>query len=335
MDDLTSCFDEQQIVYHTTRGAQVAGDSRLLLEQLPDDSVDAIITSPPFALLRKKGYGNQDQHAYVQWLCEFGSAARRVLKPTGSLVIDLGGAYQTGAPTRSLYNYRVPIAFCDELGFFLAQDFYWYNPSKLPSPIEWVNKRKIRAKDSVNVLWWFSKTAYPKADVRRVLVPYSDRMLQLLKDPELYYVPKGRPSEHTISRAFHTNNGGAIPSNLLQIPNTESNSFYLKSCKALGVKPHPARFPSDLPRFFIRLLTEPDDLVLDIFSGSNTTGAVAEVERRNWLAFELERDYACLSALRFMEGMSQDAVRETYESLCTGQHKNLTAIGAERRDEDA
>src|SRR5579875_1468606 len=118
-----------------------------------------------------------------------------------------------------------------DIGFFLAEDFYWYNPSKFPSPIEWVNKRKLRAKDAVNTVWWFSKTEWPKADITKVLVPYSDRMKKLLADPEAFYTPKLRPSGHDISAGFVKDNGGAIPSNLLQIPNTESNGQYLDGCR--------------------------------------------------------------------------------------------------------
>ena len=229
--------------------------------------MNLFITSPPFALQRQKAYGNKDQHEYIDWLTDFGKIVLQKLKRDGSFVLDLGGAYQKGAPARSLYNFRIPIRFCDELGFFLAEDFYWYNPAKLPSPIEWVNKRKLRAKDAVNTVWWFSKTEWPKADVTRVLVPYSDRMKKLLKDPEGFYSPKVRPSGHDIGKGFATDNGGAIPSNLLQIPNTDSNGNYLRGCKVVGTKGHPARFPAKLPEFFIKFLTDPGDVVVDIFAG--------------------------------------------------------------------
>lgn len=139
--------------YTTDRGAAYCGDSLNLLPQLPDNSLDLVITSPPFALQRKKEYGNESQAEYVAWLSQFAKLVHSKLKDTGSFVLDLGGAYEKGVPSRSLYNFRVLIHFCDDIGFFLAEDFYWYNPSKLPSPIEWVNKRKIRAKDSVNTVW--------------------------------------------------------------------------------------------------------------------------------------------------------------------------------------
>src|SRR5271157_2497794 len=305
-------------VYATDSGTQLTGDSRELLALLPADSIDLIMTSPPFALLRQKTYGNELQADYVTWLRGFGQAAHRVLKSSGSFILDLGGAYERGKPIRSLYNFRVLIDFCDNLGYCLAEEFFWFNPAKLPSPIEWVNKRKIRAKDAVNTVWWFSKTESPKADVTKVLAPYSERMKTLLKNPSAFYTPKERPSGHDIAEAFGKDNGGAIPSNLLQIPNTESNSHYLRYCKMLERESHPARFPSDLPKFFIQFLTDPGDVVLDIFSGSNTTGYVAEQLQRHWLSMELDRSYAALSAIRFMDGWSENQIRSSLAKIEAG-----------------
>jgi len=311
-------------VYTTTLGKQLCGDSRELLAELPEESVDLIVTSPPFALLRKKKYGNEEQAEYVAWLREFGQAAYPALKPTGSFVLDLGGAYVKGHPVRSLYNFRVLIDFCDTIGYFLAEDFYWHNPAKLPSPIEWVNKAKMRVKDSVNPIWWFSKSERPKADVRNVYAPYSDRMKQLLKDPEKFYKPAKRPSGHDVADTFgNRENKGAIPPNLLQIPNTDSNSHYMRVCKTLDRERHPARFPAGVPRFFIEFLTDPGDLVVDIFSGSNTTGYVAEGLGREWIGMEMRRPYAALSAIRFMENKSVEAIAPLVEQMEDGETVKL------------
>lgn len=302
-------------LYRTRLGQAFVGDALNLLQELPSDSVDLVMTSPPFALQRQKSYGNVSETEYVNWIKPFGDQIFRVLKPTGSFVLDLGGAYRPGTPSRSLYNFRVLLAFCDEIGFHLAEDFYWFNPSKLPSPIEWVNKRKMRAKDSVNTVWWFSKTAFPKADVRKVLAPYSDRMKKLIEDPESFYTPKKRPSGHDIGDSFGKDNGGAIPSNLLSIPNTESNSCYLRLCKEHGFETHPARYPTDLPAFFIKMLTDENDVVLDVFAGSNTTGFAAETLNRKWLAFELDRNYLISSVFRFIGEQGADHISEALGDL--------------------
>lgn len=313
--------------YRTDLGAAYCGDSRELLQELANDSVSLVMTSPPFALQRKKEYGNKDQSEYIDWLVEFAELVLRKLRPDGSFVLDLGGAYKKGVPVRSLYNFRVPIRLCDDVGFHLAEDFYWFNPSKLPSPIEWVNKRKLRAKDSVNNVWWFSKTEWPKADVSNVLTEYSDRMKKLIEDPDGFYKPKKRPSGHDISKGFGKDNGGAIPSNLLSIPNSESNGRYLEGCKAVGVKGHPARFPAKLPEFFIRFLTDPGDLVVDIFAGSNTTGRVAEAERRHWLAFEESLEYLATSTFRFADkGVPAETMRDVHDRVLDGEDLDLAEV---------
>ncbi len=303
-------------LYFTNYGRTFVGDSKELLASLEENSVDLIITSPPFALQRQKEYGNKDQDEYVDWLIEFGHLIFKALKETGSFVLDIGGAYKKNRPVRSLYNYRVLIRMCDECGFNLAEEFFWHNPAKLPSPIEWVNKRKIRVKDSVNTVWWFSKTDFPKADIKKILIPYSDRMKKLLEDPESFYKPQKRPSGHDISKRFGSaNNGGAIPPNLLQFSNTESNSLYLRLCKELSAKKHPARFPSKLPEFFIDFLTDENDLIVDIFAGSNTTGEVAEIKGRQWIACDLDRNYLVASALRFFEEPLDEKQQEVFEAL--------------------
>ena len=177
---------------------------------------------------------------------------------------------------------------CEEYGFHLAQEFYWWNPSKLPTPAEWVNVRRIRVKDAINTVWWLSKTPYPRASNRRVLQPYSDSMKTLLANG---YTAKLRPSGHDISENFSIDNGGSIPPNLIAIPNTESNSSYMRYCIANSIKAHPARFPAALPEYFIRMVTDPGNLVFDPFGGSCVTGEVAERLGRKWICVELVEEY--------------------------------------------
>lgn len=326
LDSLALPVHGGRVAYRSGLGQQMIGDSREVLQRFDDESIDLIVTSPPFALLREKSYGNEEQSAYVDWLGEFGTAALPKLREKGSFVLDLGGAYQRGRPVRSLYNYRVLLRFVDDLGYSLAEEFFWYNPAKLPSPIEWVNKRKIRVKDAVNTVWWLSKSAFPKADVTRVLKPYSKRMEKLLEDPEKFYTAKQRPSGHDVSTGFGSRRKGAIPPNLLEIPNTASTTPYLMTLKQLERERHPARFPEDLPKFFIEFLTDLGDLVVDIFSGSNTTGQVAETLGRKWVSIEEREDFAALSAVRFTEGWDLSEVREIVSKIESGEAVDLRPL---------
>ena len=310
--------------YSTNKGMCICGNSLDLLKQLDDNSVNLVVTSPPFALQRKKKYGNETQELYVDWLCEFARIVYQKLKEDGSFVIDIGGAYEKGIPTYSLYQFRVLLKLCDEVGFRLAQPFYWHNPSALPSPIEWVNKRKLRAKTSVNTVWWLCKSPYCKSDIKKVLAPYSSRMKKLIANPEEFVKEEGvvRPSGHILGKSsWSKDNGGAIPSNLLQISNSESNSQYLRMCKSLGIKGHPARFPQGLPEFFIKFLADENDLVIDIFGGSNTTGQVAEKLNRKWLSFELSQEYVATSVFRFTNDVTTS--KDSYNKIMVGDFISL------------
>ncbi|MCY4189440.1 MAG: site-specific DNA-methyltransferase [Bryobacterales bacterium] len=278
-------------------------------------SIDLIMTSPPFALTRKKDYGNEQEDEYLEWFRGFAEEFQRILKDDGSLVIDLGGAWKPRIPVRSLYHFKLLIMLCEEYGFHLAQEFYWWNPSKLPTPAEWVNVRRIRVKDGINTVWWLSKTPWPRASNRRVLQPYSDRMKTFLNNG---YKPMLRPSGHDISAKFTIDNGAAIPPNLIAIPNTESNSGYLRYCKDLGIKAHPARFPSVLPEYFVRILTDPRDVFFDPFAGSCVTGEVAERLGRKWVCVELIESYLRGAKGRFGETSKAPKVRSVKKEAGKG-----------------
>jgi DNA modification methylase len=280
--------------YTTALGRAFHADALDVLRQLPEDSVALVLTSPPFALKRQKAYGNVTPAEYIDWLWPFAVEIYRVLRPDGSFVLDLGGAWNTGSGTRSLYQYELILRLARV--FHLAQEFYWYNPSKLPTPAEWVTIRRTRVKDAVNTLWWLSKTTEPNADNRRVLRPYSRSMHRLLREG---YEPATRPSQHKLGPHFRRDNGGAIPPNVLTVPNTRSRDPYIQRCRAAGLPVHPARFPAAVPEFFIRFLTEPGQLVVDPFAGSNATGAAAEQLGRRWLACEINGDYVAGSRFRF------------------------------------
>lgn len=292
--------------YQTDLGAAYCADSRQLLAQLPDSSVNLVFTSPPYALHFKKEYGNVHKDDYVDWFLTFAREIRRVLTDDGSFVLNIGGSYNKGLPTRSIYHYKLMIVLVEEIGFHLAQECFWYNPAKMPMPAEWVTVRRIRVKDSVEYVWWFSKTPWPKASNRKVLKPYSADMLRLNKRGVRATV---RPSGHNITSDFNKMDaGGSIPSNviedeiptdLLRLGNNAANDQYTKRCKEAGLKIHPARFPAALPEFFVKLLTDEGDMVVDPFAGSNTAGAVSEACHRRWIAVDEVEEYVAASKFRF------------------------------------
>jgi len=254
--------------------------------------VQLIFTSPPFPLNRKKQYGNKQGEAYVKWLSSFARLFGEFLKPDGSIVLEMGNAWEPGKPAMSTLALRALLAFLDAGNLTLCQQFICYNPARLPTPAQWVNVERIRVKDAFTHVWWMSPTDRPKADNRSVLRDYSSSMLKLLESKK--YNAGARPSEHHIGKlSFFTDNKGAIPPNVLTYANTAASDDYLKYCRKNSLKLHPARMPSKLPEFFIKFLTDPGDLVLDPFAGSNTTGAAADRLKRQW--FFIEPNGGCVS----------------------------------------
>jgi site-specific DNA-methyltransferase (cytosine-N4-specific) len=263
-----------------------------------EGTVNLIFTSPPFPLNRKKKYGNESGDMYVQWLCSFGPLFKQMLAPDGSIVIEMGNSWERGAPVMSTLALRALLAFQSMNELHLCQEFIWHNPARLPSPAQWVNVKRVRVKDSFTKLWWMAPSSSPKANNQRVLQEYSPAMKRLIKRGA--YNSGRRPSEHVIGRkSFLQDNGGAIPSNVLTIANTSSSDAYQEHCRREGLQPHPARMPIEVAKFFINFLTEPGDIVMDPFAGSNTTGAAAEALHRRWLSIEASEGYIAGSRGRF------------------------------------
>lgn len=309
---------------HRTRaGAYFVGKAEDLLRHdlAPTlrGKVNLILTSPPFPLNNKKNYGNLTGEKYLKWFVSLANWFSGLLKPDGSIVIELGNAWTPGRPVQSLLPLESLMGFVKSprARLRLCQQYICYNPARLPSPAQWVTVNRIRATDSYTHVWWMAKTDFPKADNRRVLRPYSGSMRQLLKSKSYNF--GRRPSEHSIGeRSFLVDHGGSIQPNLfelesvdggrsvrlpdvMRLSNTNSNDFYLRQCREKKITPHPARMPVGLAAYFVEFLTDPGDLVLDPFAGSNTTGFVAELLGRRWISVDVSREYVRQSRIRFQD----------------------------------
>jgi DNA modification methylase len=278
--------------------------------------VQLILTSPPYPLNAKKSYGNLVGEEYKKWFISLSKLYSDVIAENGSIVIEIGNAWMPERPVQSLLHLESLIGFVNhnKANLRLIQQFVCYNPSRLPSPANWVTINRIRVTDSYTNIWWMAKSDYPKSDNRKVLRPYSDNMKRLLARQS--YNSGERPSEHIISEeGFLHDNGGSISHNFFEIEaldknrevrlpnvfsmgNTSSNDYFMTTCRDRGITPHPARMPSGLAAFFIQFLTDEGDIVLDPFAGSNTTGAMAEKLGRKWVSIDAKADYAEQSLIR-------------------------------------
>lgn len=309
---------------HKTRlGDYYVGDSKKLLDgELKNKlkgRVQLIFTSPPFPLNAKKSYGNLSGEEYKEWFISLAKTYADLLTENGSIVIEMGNTWVPERPVQSLLHFESLIGFVKspEADLRLCQQFICYNPSRLPSPAEWVTVNRERVTDSYTHVWWMSKTDHPKADNAKVLRPYSSSMKALL-NRQSYNVGR-RPSEHVISeKGFLVNHGGSITPNLFEldpmdserevrlpnafsISNTESNGFFSEECRKENITPHPARMPPGLAAFFIQFLTDEGDIVVDPFGGSNTTGFVAELLGRKWVSIDAKEEYVEQSKIRFKD----------------------------------
>lgn len=278
-------------VYESESGVALWAEAQAASGLIEDGSVQLILTSPPYPLLRRKAYaGQHPEAAHVEWLLDHARDWRRLLRPDGSLVLNTADAWRPGSPTLSLWQERLLLRLCDELGFHLAGKFAWHNPSKMPSPAEWVTVRRIRVTPAVENIFWLSPSEWPEADNRRVLRAYGRSMLGRIGAGG--EAGADRPSGHRLARgAFGRDNGGSIPHNLITAANTASNDAYQRHCRAEAIPSHPARFPAALPEFFVRFLTREGDTVFDPFGGSLQTAAVAGALGRRWISSEKSLTY--------------------------------------------
>lgn len=307
--------------FATDQGALFVGACENVLD-LPalrslEGKVKLIFTSPPFPLNVKKAYGNLRGEAYVKWLANYAEQFTKMLTPDGSIVIEIGNAWEPGKPVQSLLPYQALLAFIEAGKLQLCQEITYHNPARLPSPAQWVTIERIRLKDATTKIWWMAKTERPDADNKRVLKPYSKAMQRLLKIQK--YNSGKRPSEHEISETgFLKDNGGSIASNLVESSNTYSQLGYQKFCKDHGKRGHPARMPDSIPEFFIKFLTSEGDIVLDPFSGSNTTGNSAERLNRRWVSIEADAYYAACGVSRFDEEQALELLEKYEKSQAVG-----------------
>ena len=320
---------EDPIVYETAKGKLVNSRIEDFLKSREGKAlrgkVNLIVTSPPFPLLTQKKYGNETGKEYLNWLKSLAPKLARLLTDDGSIVIEIGNAWERGDPVMSTLPLEALLAFKKAAGLHLCQQVICHNPARLPSPAAWVTVNRWRLKDSYTHVWWMSKTPRPKADNRRVLTPYSKDMQRLLSRKS--YNAGKRPSGHDISATgFLTDHGGAIsanvidladstlvPDSLLRFSNTGWDASYRLYCEGHDLEAHPARMQPGLVGFFIKLLSDEGDLVMDPFAGSNTTGAVAEELERPWLGIEAHRPYAEGSKGRFLSSDDEPPATDTTE----------------------
>ena len=148
----------ENVAYQTAYGRMVQGLSDDIMRsgalERFEGKVNLVFTSPPFPLNRKKRYSNKNGEEYLEWLSAYGPLLKKMLATNGSIVMEVGNAWDQGTPFMSTLPTRALLRFQEDNGLHLCQEFVWQNPAKLPSPAQWVNVERIRVKDSFTKIWW-------------------------------------------------------------------------------------------------------------------------------------------------------------------------------------
>lgn len=275
------------------RDSYICGDCLDVLNNVPDESIDLIMTSPPYAD-QIKDYGDVVKKIkpdeYIDWFLPRAKEFFRVLKQDGSFVLNindkLDGRFQ------NIFVFKLVVALCDEVGFHLVRDYIWHNPATPPNVFS--RGTMGRTKKSHEYCFWFSKSEQWTFNMDPIRKPYSKSMMDIIDGK---VVERGgreknsRPSRHNFDLSHPWDNkGGADPGSVISVSNTASNGFVQKLCKEMGIK-HPARYPEKLVEFFILSGSNPGDIVMDPFAGSGTTGAVAHKYGRQYLCIDVNPDY--------------------------------------------
>jgi site-specific DNA-methyltransferase (adenine-specific) len=249
------------------------GDSKEQLKLLPDNSVDLIVTSPPYADQRKSTYGGIHPDNYVEWFLPISEQLLRVLKPTGTFILNIKEKVVEGE--RSTYVMELIIAMRKQ-GWLWTEEFIWHKKNSYPG--KWPN----RFRDSWERLLQFNKAKHFNMYQEEVMVPMGDWAKARLK--KLSDTDKIRDNSK-VGSGFGKNISNwvdrdkAYPTNVLHLA-TECNN-----------KNHSAAFPQELPEWFIKLFTKESDTVLDPFMGSGTTLSVANRMKRNSIGIEIVPEY--------------------------------------------
>lgn len=278
-------------------GKFIEGDCVEVMRRMPSDSVDLVITSPPYADQRDYGIASASvaPDDYVDWFLPKAVQIYRVLKPTGSFVLNINDKVVNGF--QHLYVFELVLRLCNDIGFHLVRDYIWYNPATPPNVYS--RGGYGRTKKSHEYCFWFSKGSDWTFKLDPIRKPYSKGMQKYLQGKG-----KGdrrqntRPSTHNFNCGkVWADKGGSDPGSVIELGNTRSNDRFIKMCKEKGIV-HPARFPEKLVDFFILSGSNEGDIILDPFAGSGTAAVSALKNNRRWIGIDISADYCSLATER-------------------------------------
>lgn len=297
------------VIYETPSGQAVWAEAQTAAGALSNNSLQLIFTSPPYPILRGRDYGTFSEAEIIELIVSCAKEWQRALTHDGSLVLNLKDTWlpksMTGGAVRSLYQEKLLLALCEDVGLHFADRHYWRNPSHSPESA-WVTVKKVRCNQDVEQIFWLSRSPNPYADTREVMAAAKEstiRTYQLRAARKAITTtgPSGQKSnfEEQMAAVASGQVLKVIPRNLLEISNADTHKTLRGMLADADLPRHDAMMPLDLAKFFIKMLTRPKDTVYDPFFGSGTTGVAAESLGRPWLGSDRSLAHLLGSALRF------------------------------------
>ena len=249
------------------------GDSLDLLKKIPDNSIDLVVTSPPYSTL--KTYINDVgvlANDYVKWFIPYCQEIERVIKPTGSFILNINDKVEGGF--RHPYVFDLISELHKQTGLKLFERLFWNKMKGLP--------KRSRFGDRVEYIFWFAKEKGFYFDIDSMRTPYSEKSIQRMKKPLKKRFARTEENQNSNEyKEWHPNPGGALPTTLVNI-SSESKRI---------ADNHVAVYPVELAKYFIKGATKVGDLVLDPFMGTGTTAVACKELERNWIGFEIQPTY--------------------------------------------
>ena len=290
------------VAFSTDLGLAIWGSNTDAFAGL-DEPIALVITSPPYPLRHPRAYGNpQGVGDYIDFICRSLEPIVKRLMPGASICINLANdVFEHGSPARSLYAERLVIALHERLGLWKMDTLIWHG-SKPPGPVQWSSIRRVQLNGAYETILWLTTDPHRvRSDNRRVLEAHSEKHKRFVASGGVQHTAEyGDGAYRAKPGAFARETVGRIPRNILLRGNRCADTLaYRRDAERLGLPIHGAMMPLSVPDFLTRFLTEPQDLVVDPFGGTMTTGMAAERLGRRWICAEIALEYVRAAAERF------------------------------------
>ncbi len=276
------------------------------------EPIHCVLTSPPYCLSRPRAYGGPTEREYVEFICQSLEPLIKLLVPGGTVTLNISNdTFIAGHPARSTVKERLVLALCDSFQLYKVDEAVWSNPSKAPGPIAWASKERFLLNTGYEPILIFTNDPTRLfTSNQRVLQPHSERHLRLIaKGGEQRTGSYGDGANRIKPGAFANPTAGKIPKNVLTFGHKcPSQTGLRKHVAAEGLPAHGATFPLALAKFLVEYLTEPEQVVVDPFSGWFTAPLAAEMTGRRWMGSEKHLQYVEGARYRFkqFEGFSAE-----------------------------